>query len=101
MPLRTSLSVLEDASALADATSILIIGRAPSSARPRCALAHGPGHRDPSTPCSTPAEPGDWGASTRAWAARARRVTLGVLPEPCARTNSPSRAWAIPRPRPA
>lgn len=38
---------------------------------------------------------GDGGGSTTTWVGK-RRVALGVLPEPCSRHNSPSRAWAIP-----
>ena len=38
---------------------------------------------------------GDSGGSATTWVGR-RKVTAGVLPEPCSRHNSPSRAWAIP-----
>ena len=38
---------------------------------------------------------GDAGASATTWVGD-RKVIIGVLPEPCSRHNSPSRAWAIP-----
>ncbi len=38
---------------------------------------------------------GDRGASAATFVG-ARKVVLGVLPEPCSRHNSPSRSWAIP-----
>jgi probable aminopeptidase NPEPL1 len=38
---------------------------------------------------------GDSGASATTWVG-ARKIIVGVLPEPCSRHNSPSRAWAIP-----
>lgn len=38
---------------------------------------------------------GDKGASTTTWVGK-KKVVVGVLPEPCSRHNSPSRAWAIP-----
>jgi probable aminopeptidase NPEPL1 len=38
---------------------------------------------------------GDRGGSATAWVGK-KKVVLGVLPEPCSRHNSPSRAWAIP-----
>lgn len=38
---------------------------------------------------------GDGGASTTTWAGD-KKIVVGVLPEPCSRHNSPSRAWAIP-----
>ncbi|MCB9793862.1 MAG: leucyl aminopeptidase family protein [Alphaproteobacteria bacterium] len=94
MPLRTSLSVLEDASALADATSILIIGRAAQLRSPKVRALTGLATETLDAMLDA-LEPGDWGASTRAWVGP-RSVQLAVLPEACARTNSPSRAWAIP-----
>ena len=39
--------------------------------------------------------PGDGGASTTTWSGSIK-VIIGVLPEVCSRSNSPSRAWAIP-----
>ena len=42
------------------------------------------------------AEPGDAGASETTWVGT-QKVVAGVLPEPCSRHNSASRAWAIPR----
>ncbi len=38
---------------------------------------------------------GDGGASTTTWIGP-RKISLGLLPEPCSRHNSPARAWAIP-----
>jgi probable aminopeptidase NPEPL1 len=38
---------------------------------------------------------GDGGASAVTWVGR-RKIVMGVLPEPCSRHNSPSRAWAVP-----
>ena len=40
-------------------------------------------------------EAGDAGSSASTWVG-ARKIVVGVLPEPCSRHNSPSRAWAIP-----
>ncbi len=42
------------------------------------------------------AEPGDAGASEATWVGT-QKVVAAVLPEPCSRHNSASRAWAIPR----
>jgi len=39
---------------------------------------------------------GDAGASTSTWAKNGKKILAAVLPEPCSRHNSPSRAWAIP-----
>lgn len=42
-------------------------------------------------------DPGDGGRITTTWTAGTpSRLHVGVLPEPCSRHNSPSRAWAIP-----
>lgn len=38
---------------------------------------------------------GDWGAAASTWVGELK-VVAGVLPESCSRSNSPSRAWAIP-----
>jgi probable aminopeptidase NPEPL1 len=94
VPVDTTLVLGDDLEVLARAPLAVLIGR--KSNLLGCGLAARLGvPADTWTAMLEPLEAGDGGASTSTWVGP-RQIVLGVLPEPCSRHNSPSRAWAIP-----
>jgi len=80
---------------LTDVTAAMVIGRA-ELLRGADAVREGLGvSADTWAALLERTKAGDAGASATTWVG-GRKVVLGVLPEPCSRHNSPSRAWAIP-----
>ncbi len=94
MPTQTSLTFPLDLEPFRRLPQVLVIGRRARLADAGLAEALGLSHPHLVALLSE-AESGDEGATVETRSGE-RRVILGVLPEPCSRHNSPSRAWAIP-----
>ncbi|MCB9766454.1 MAG: leucyl aminopeptidase family protein [Alphaproteobacteria bacterium] len=94
MPLSSQVTCSSDPSSIQDAAVLVVIGRKARLQAPSV-RALVPVSDDVWDAMLGQTDGGDGGASASSWAG-ACRVIAGVLPEPCSRHNSPSRAWAIP-----
>ncbi len=94
MPTISHLQVIADPTNVLDRSTLVLIGRRSALRATEIPDLAGV---DPETWTAMlgRTDPGDRGASATTWVGT-RKVVAGVLPEPCSRHNSPSRAWAIP-----
>lgn len=94
MPVQTLLVHPVDLDPFTNLTQVLVVGRRDRLLAPSTATAVGMTAHDVQILLKD-ADAGDEGATVETRLA-GRRLIFGLLPEPCSRHNSPSRAWAIP-----
>jgi probable aminopeptidase NPEPL1 len=94
VPIDTNLVLGDDLDLLNQAPLVVLIGRKGSLQASGLASRLGVA-AETWTAMLDPLDGGDGGASTSTFVGT-RQVVIGLLPEPCSRHNSPSRAWAIP-----
>ncbi len=94
MPTRVHVSWGEPPAGSPRRTTLMLIGRAE---RLRGPTAHRLTTLDPAEHDALvdSVRAGDAGGAAHTWL-QGQKIVLGVLPEPCSRHNSPSRAWAVP-----
>ena len=94
MPTISHLQVVNDPTAFLSRSTLVLIGRRSSLQAAEIPALAGV-DAETWTAMLERTDPGDRGASATTWVGT-RKVVAGLLPEPCSRHNSPSRAWAIP-----
>ena len=94
--MKTELEYLDAESAVDGAAHIIVIGRAKRLAADDVTAWIPASFHGAWTAMLKAAQPGDQGCLHTSWGdGSVRRVTMGVLPEPCSRSNTPSRAHAV------
>jgi probable aminopeptidase NPEPL1 len=90
-----NLTVHENTNSIPSVKTLVVIGRSNQLSKESTAEIAGLPASTWAAMCAS-LKGGDAGASTTSWDENGKKVIAAVLPEPCSRHNSPSRAWAIP-----